>query len=151
MQTIQGSNYLFKNSPLYEYEWDNWCKFSGASHIIASDSQAILCLIKKTRELPDQPLGKLITRKTRDNKKLRGHQASHPRKIPFSNNNFEPLKQSPVETPFYTDDKKQYHLLDPVIEMTTRNQAWFATSHEQLGLWVFCCLKIPTQAHIIPS
>ena len=42
IKTIQGYKYFLKLSPSYEYEWDNWYKFEGASNIIPSDSKRIL-------------------------------------------------------------------------------------------------------------
>ena len=84
MRSIEGYNYISKKSPLYEYDWDNWYKFSDAPHIITIYIKNICHPIDKMKDPPDKSLEKLPTKKTRDDEKLREQQASHTHHIPFS-------------------------------------------------------------------
>ena len=136
--------------------------FAGAAHVIPNDDDNDVSLHQtrenpppavtdqlplKTRESPHSRLSSPL-RKTRESPNITREQSTT---IPYSSNDFAPIKKTPLSSKFCIPCTPEELQEDPSIAATRRKQLRLLTIHESLGHLSFAVLKLMARCNIIPK
>ena len=105
--------------------------------------------LDKTRELPPHLHDSLNT--ARESSSPSNPHTCIPVPIPYTDNNFDPLKSSPVTEPFSTDPSSSLPPDDRDIEIERQKKLRLLTIHERLGHVSFSVLKLLARCGLTPK
>ena len=141
VRSSEGYTAFFKRATYYS---PDWCVFAGSTHVIPADDETVDeqgDSFEKPRELDPA--------RQSPEKPREAATEPAPNVVPFQDQDFQEIRDAPIDTPFDLSDDQQY-TVDPALEINKRKQQRLATIHERLGHLSFSRLKLLARAGMIP-